>query len=308
MLNCAKYPMPTNVTYNVIGCEELKSICDNTDLFQIRMPNERIQSIELLNEFVYNYISTIGEKIKEMELTNAKLDLEKELVQKKVSDIVINEFDKNADGNLDVLDGENIIIDILNKNQKKISEFDHTIIQKLVRLNHYLNQKRTNLSELFELLKIIDDEKELQEFLPTFRNSIENYHSLLIHSINMIIGIKRSDLITFYEIYESFDKLGIFNSNWENEISGELTSINSNLENINTSITQVIESIKSMEWTISNSIDNLAYTTRNSIESLNTSINFELKSIRDGISLNNLLTGINVYQSYKINKNTRNLR
>jgi hypothetical protein len=32
-------------------------------------------------------------------------------------------------------------------------------------------------------------------------------------------------MITFYEIYETFDQLGVFNSNWENEVSNKLSEI-----------------------------------------------------------------------------------
>ena len=41
----------------------------------------------------------------------------------------------------------------------------------------------------------------------------------------MIEALVSEDLITFYEIYEKFDKIGIYKSNWENEVSSNLNSI-----------------------------------------------------------------------------------
>ena len=41
--------------------------------------------------------------------------------------------------------------------------------------------------------------------------SIENYQLLLVHSINMIVSIKTKEYVTYYELYENFDKMGVFN-------------------------------------------------------------------------------------------------
>ena len=45
-----------------------------------------------------------------------------------------------------------------------------------------------------------------------------------------------------------------------------------------------------------------------SLKGLNSSLSSNLKSIGSKINLNNLLTGINTYQLYTLNKNTKSLR
>ena len=115
----------------------------------------------------------------------------------------------------------------------------------------------------------------------------------------MIISLIENDLITFYEIYETFDRINIFNSNWENEVSQKLTEIDSNLGDL-------IYSIQDMEMKISKEIKHLTYVTSSSFDNLNRSINTELKSLNSSIKFNNLLEGIQAYQMYKINKNTKN--
>ena len=41
----------------------------------------------------------------------------------------------------------------------------------------------------------------------------------------MVLSLVKTDLLAFYEFYEDFDKLGIFNSNWENEVASNLKDI-----------------------------------------------------------------------------------
>jgi hypothetical protein len=116
----------------------------------------------------------------------------------------------------------------------------------------------------------------------------------------MITSLVDSDLTTFYEIYECFDQLGVFNSNWENEVSNKLTDIGDGIKDLMYSIYQ-------MENKIVNSIDNLTYTTQESFMDLTNSVEKQLSSIDSSIKFNNLLTGIQTYQMYKINQNTKRI-
>jgi hypothetical protein len=116
----------------------------------------------------------------------------------------------------------------------------------------------------------------------------------------MIGAIAADDMITFYEIYESFDKLGIFNSNWENEVSEKLNDIGYKLDDILLMIEEVGSNIVS-------EIGNLSYTMKYSIDDLSSKVSNQLIEIESSINVNNLLTGIQLYQMYKINKNTKSL-
>ena len=139
--------------------------------------------------------------------------------------------------------------------------------------------------------------------LEVLKLSIENYQSLLLHSINMIVSVKEKKLTSYYEIRNCFDKLNIFNSNWENEVSGKLDQIDMKLSTVISSLNDISSSIRSLEMTTRNSINNLAYVTKSSFKSLQTSVVGELKSINRGVGLNNLISAVNTYQLYKLNKN-----
>jgi len=249
--------------------------------------------ISEINKTILNYVASIDARV--IEIKN-----EKKEVKSKVKEIISNEFDKDSNGELDVIQGDNLLIELLEKNESIIVDFDHQIIQKIIRLNKFLGLKRKNLSDIFEIIKKIDNETELKNFLSILRQSIDNYQSILIHSLHMVVSIKKKELIVYYEIYESFDEMGVFNSNWENEVSGKLSSINFNIK-------ELMYSIESMESTISSGLKNLTYVTKSSFKELQSSVGSELESIRSGIGLNNLLTGINTYQLYKINKQTKGL-
>ena len=135
----------------------------------------------------------------------------------------------------------------------------------------------------------------------------------------MIISLVEKDLITFNEIYLTFDKLNIFNSNWENEVSNKLVNIDSKLDDL-------IFSINKMETSITNEILKMSIMSQinmnrlnksvshgnmmmnESLKGLNSSLSSNLKSIGSKMNLNNVLTGINTCQLYTLNKNTRSLR
>jgi hypothetical protein len=112
----------------------------------------------------------------------------------------------------------------------------------------------------------------------------------------MIVSLVEDDMITFYKIHNSFDKLNIFNSNWENEVSQKLTNIGNGLSNL-------MYSVEEMGQNISNEIGQLSYVTEES----NRMLSNQLQDIDSSLQTNNLLTGIQTYQMYKINKNTKGL-
>jgi hypothetical protein len=212
----------------------------------------------------------------------------------------ISEFDKNKDGMIDVIEG-NDFNKLLKKNQKLIIDVDRKYIQQFVKISNYIKSKQENIQFIFECINKSYNEEELNEHLQLLKNQIHTYELLLFHSINMIGAIAADDMITFYEIYESFDKLGIFNSNWENEVSEKLINIGDKFDDL-------LYLIEEVGNDIVNEISNLSYTTQYSIDNLSTTVSNQLTEIESSINVNNLLTGIQTYQMYKINKNTKSLK
>jgi hypothetical protein len=245
------------------------------------------QEIEFVNKILLKISNLISEVKNESDLL--KVNIKNSIL----------EVDKDDNGEVDLIDGESFN-KLLNKHQQSISEIDKNYIQKFVKISIYLKTKKKNTQQLFESIKETKSGNELEELLNLLKNQINTYELLVFHSISMITSLVENDLITFYEIYESLDQLGIFNSNWENEVSNKLSDIGDGIQDL-------IYSIDKMEYNIVNSLENLTYLTQDSFSDLNKSITSQLSSIDSSINFNNLLTGIQTYQMYKINQNTKRI-
>jgi len=250
---------------------------------------------------------------------NLFLNSKKESISKNKNEIIetidkfIKKYDSDKNDEIDLFEEDNGLSELLKKHQKKIIEIDRSYIQNFVKMNEYIKTKKSNCIQTFNLIKQqleeykeIDvksyegsDEENYKEDIKFFKSSFEDliqtYRLLVLHSLSMITSLVNDDMITFYEIYEILDKLGIFNSNHENLIEDKLS-------NIETSLGELISSINQMEKNIVKGLDKLTYVTESSFKDLNKSIVKELQGIDSKLGFNNLLTSINTYQTYKLRK------
>lgn len=285
---------------NYLELSKAKFLKNNTVRYFHRNNNKDVEFIaepftfELLKDvlnnlnFMANNFDKIVQQEADLERTNfKKLQLER-----------INELDKNKDGKVDLI--ENDFSKILSKNQKAIISIDRNYIHNFVKVSNYISVKKENIQSIFESIINTNGEAELNERFNLLKNQIHTYEILIFHSINMIISLIDDDMLSFYEIYESFDKLRIFNSNWENEVSDKLSDIGENMQ-------ELVLAIDSMENKIINQIRHLSYITEQSFNQLNFSVSNQLKEINSSINVNNLLSTIQTYQLYKINKQTKTI-
>ena len=253
---------------------------------------------------VYEKIkTTINQAITEYKLYQENLVKEAVLSEKnrvlnlkREQENTLELLDKDNDGDVDLIDVD--FNKILSKNQKKIIEADKKYIHQFVKVSNYIKTKKVNTQKIFESIQDTVNQEELQKMTSLLKNQIHSYELIVFHSVNMIGALVTEDLITFYEIYESFDKIGMFNSNWENEVSEKLTTIGNKLDDL-------MLLIYNMEQNISAELHNLSYITQESFEELNISVTNQLKEVESSINFNNLLTGIQTYQMYKLNKNLK---
>ena len=260
--------------------------------------------IKFLQEFIQEFNNEVDREIKSTEKRkrdDEKKEKERIKSLKKSQNSLLEEFDKDNNGVIDVIEGDDDFMKLFKKHQKKIIELDKDYIQKFVKISNYLKTKRKNIQDVFSSIKNTENKLQLDNNVGVLKNQIHTYELLLFHSLNMITSIVEDDLIIFYEIYESFDKLNMFNSNWENEVSQKLS-------NIGEGLSELMDSINSMERNIVNGLTELSYVTQEGFSDLGNSVTKELQSIDSSIKFNNLLTGIQTYQMYKINKNTKSLK
>ena len=256
------------------------------------------QLIDNLPELSQIEIETIKRNLIEKENAQiAENDRIEKLAQNQIS--ILTKLDSDNDGQVDLI--ENDFNKLFSKNQKRVMDMDKNYIHQFVKVSNFIKTKKQNTQKIFESIRDTSTQEELEERVALLKNQIHSYELLVFHSINMIGALVSEDLITFYEIYESFDKLAMFNSNWENEVSEKLTNIGDKLDDL-------MYSIYNMEQNIVSELSHLSYVTQESFEDLNRSVTSQLKEVESSINTNNLLTGIQTYQLYKINKNTKGLR
>ena len=206
---------------------------------------------------------------------------------------VLLDLDRNGDGKVDLI--ENAIDKLLNENQRAILLIGKNYIHRFVKVSNFVKAKGQNVQTIFQSIQSSNSQGELNERVKLLKNQIHFYELLVFHSINMIGALLLEDLITFYEIYELFDKFSIFNSTWENEVSERLQNIGDKLDDI-------MFSIDDMERNIIEGLNSLSYVTRESFVSLNLSVTDQLKQVKSSINTGNLISTIQSYQLYKINK------
>jgi len=236
--------------------EFISKISETIDISNIDM--EIIQGIQ---NFVNNIITYYSQNLIELSIS-----LEDE----------ISTIDKNGDGKADIVDASDLMR-LLNKNQSKIIEIDKDFIHKFIRISNYLKQRSQNIQSIFSSLKNEKSITNREELIGILKNQIHNYELLMFHSINMVVSISTDNLMAFYEIYETFDKLNVFNSNWENEVSEKLTNIGDKLDDL-------MYSIYNMEQNIVSELSNLNYVTQSSFEDLNRSVTSQLKEVESSIN------------------------
>jgi hypothetical protein len=219
-------------------------------------------------------------------------------------------FDINGNDVLDVTE-TNGYVELLNQMKDELQERGGEHVQKLIKLKKFIQEKRDNLNSLFEILKSVETHRDFDFYVDVLKNEINIYQKFVFHSMSMITFLIEGDKFSFYEISELFDELNVFDSKWERDLSEKLntinTSINESTKSIESTLKDINNSIYSHSIQMSNKLDKLTYTTESSIKTLTNSMNTRLKSINSSIDTNNLLTLINTYQVYKINKNTKSL-
>lgn len=289
--------------HNVQGFEQpdhhgYKHRWGNSTIYLLNyLERDKIVMSEIEMSFINQIISFFKTKINESSKYSS--EIKSDLNTKQNS--FITEFDKDGNGELDTVQINDDFVKIVKKYQSKIVDIDRNYVQQFVKISNYQKQKRTNLQSIFEYLSKTENEDELGDYVEHLKEQIHSYELIILHSLNMVTSLINDDMFTFYEIHESFDKLGMFNSNHENEVS-------QSLKNIDEGISDLMKSINKMERNIVSELNNLSYITQESFSELSNSVSEQLSSIDSSIKFNNLLTGIQTYQMYKVNKNTKSLR
>ena len=265
-----------------------------------------LKGVDLLNFEIYQYVFKWLEKtIEDVEIVivndiltqqkkhNHKRD--EELTKKKES--IFGEIDKDGNGLVDIIEGFDEIDLLLKKHQEKIILIDSKHVMEFVQVSNYLKLKKKNIQKVFDELKKVTNNNELEIYLEIIKDNIHVYDLITLNSLLMVNSLINMDMITFSGIYLKFDSLNIFDSKHEKDISEKLDNLEKGLNNL-----------MSVIRTVGDEICEEIYTLSSISEESNRQLSQQLSEIDSTMKVGNLISTINTYQNYKNNRNTKNLR
>lgn len=195
--------------------------------------------------------------------------------------------------------GENEISWIPSEPFSKLLENHETLIYdknadyllKFVKLDSFLSTKRKSLINIHKEVINTKDEDFIFKTIPVLIKQIEYYNQLLLLSINMIVALKNNKMILFFKIYETFDKIGVFDSKWEKSLLNKM-------DELNISIKDIVNQIQQMEMRLNQKIEDLGFEIQSSIDQMKENVIEEVSSIKglDNRSAGSILSLINTFQ------------
>lgn len=255
--------------------QEINAKIEKLDKFK-----EQIEQIKELNVLpVDDYKKVI--------IDNEKIILEKGGEKQLYSFLKIDSFLKDYRGRI-ISDSEDLknLIDINDIKNKIIKDSKRDNLDKLhenlqSNLAKLENKKAfgfdANLESIFNIGRFIQ---------PTLENQIKTLEFYKNMAISMIVFYQNDKKIRYFEIYEAFEKLGVFDSTWQKNVLNKLDKIEVRLAQISNQLTDLNQNFISL------------------IESSENIVS-ELKEVNSNIMTNNMLQTITAYQTWKINRNTK---
>lgn len=198
-------------------------------------------------------------------------------------------------------------------------------IENLTRFLNFIIEKENKYSKKISFSFEKLEKGELSEIDLNKLISIKDNLKLFYNSFHIMYqGLVSNKMGLFMKVYVELESLGIFNTFFEENVMKNLNMMNKHLEHLNSTLNVVSNEMSRMNNYLS-LLNTKMYELKISVDETNLNLmdisssiqdgnsllqqgNEFLNGINSGIGLNNILTGIQTYQLYKIGKNTRSLR
>ena len=220
---------------------------------------------------------------------------------------------------------------VLSLNQIDLVEFDRDFIKKIIFTFNFLNNLGKDIRTSEEKFQKINSSELVEILFETLFSEIRIYNYLFLMISKQIENALSNDYISYHEVNTIFDSMGIYITNSEktthellkkisegqdtlsdqlNLISKQLSSIELGINSLNENVINLTRSVMSLEMTMKNGFEEMSNNLQSIGNSINegfSSISQNLTKIHSSIQYNNLITTINAYQNYKINKKVTKL-
>lgn len=127
----------------------------------------------------------------------------------------------------------------------------------------------------------------MKETLIDQNKTLEFYKNIALIMVLFLINGKK---LNFYEIYESFEKMGVFDSTWQKNVLNKLGKIEIGIMHINKSLIQLNDNFQMVIESTEKINENLK------------SLEVEIQNLKSSVDTGNLIQAISAYQVYRINK------
>lgn len=153
------------------------------------------------------------------------LKIKKEIIK---SVIPVNKvYDADNNNDLDVAETSNIELIIKQKQTtiRKIEQQENrNYLKDFTKINIFLDSFKKQLIDDYEDIQSfcnIENSVSLsdaQQKIETFESNITSYKALMSSLVLMISNLVNDDLVSFFKLYDIFDKLSVFESNYEKKV------------------------------------------------------------------------------------------
>jgi len=161
---------------------------------------------------------------------------------------------------------------------EKISEKLHDTLARL--------EGRSEIGFDAKVNKLFDLGNKMKPVMEYQIKTMEYYRNMAVAMIVFYLSDKK---IKYFEIYEAFEKLGVFDSTWQKNVLSKLDNIEIRLAQMSNQLTELNKNFIALVESSENIIS-------------------ELNEINSSIMTNNMLQAIAAYQTWRINKNIKSLK
>lgn len=241
-----------------------------------------------VNETKYQFVSgksallkKLISKLNEFKSISEKVQREKEDELSKLHRDGLNEskvriqklLDVDKDNTLDICQGDVEFDLLLKKHQVAVQELGIDYLQKLVKLSLYLKTKRKNLQVIYSQLKQTDTQEQFDKLSNFIFMEIEFYNKLLASSLFLINSLIQKNLISFFSLYDEFDKVGAFNTAHENNVERKLSVISKDISVLCSKLDELSSEISYGFMEVVDSTNTMTESLSAELNSINSSIN-----------------------------------
>lgn len=200
----------------------------------------------------------IGLKSKEISEIQKEI---KKTEQKLKSNISLRRFNKKYDKDdnqvLDVVQTskvEKIILHQQNEIRLIEKKENRNYINDLFKISSFLVSYEQMLQLEFKDMQKLGDNTGINKEIQVFASNYENYQTLLRSLFMMIASLMQDNLFMYYKLRDAFDKLSVFDSNFEKELVSEIRSLKAVTSSLHDSIAEMTATLSADIWSLIDSV------------------------------------------------------